>query len=123
MRLSARCICARRVPSNRRTRSWWTATTECAIFAMGRFRTKLTKRPGSRAAGLAMTYKLIDAAQRVRVRSTHRIWLCSCGSRAVFHKGNCSNDPPTSRRNQHRNKKIQPEQRSSEIYDPQVLMR
>uniref|UniRef100_UPI000C266283 IS256 family transposase n=1 Tax=Mycobacteroides abscessus TaxID=36809 RepID=UPI000C266283 len=34
-----------------------------STFATVRLRTKVTKGPGSRAAGLAMAYKLIDAAQ------------------------------------------------------------
>jgi putative transposase len=34
-----------------------------STFATVRQRTKLTKGPGSRAAGLAMAYKLIEAAQ------------------------------------------------------------
>jgi hypothetical protein len=32
-------------------------------FAMVRHRTKVTKGPGSKAAGIAMAFKLIDAAQ------------------------------------------------------------
>ncbi len=32
-------------------------------FATVRLRTKVTKGPGSRAAGLAMAYKLIESAQ------------------------------------------------------------
>lgn len=34
-----------------------------STFATVRLRTKVTKGPGSRAAGLAMAYKLIEAAQ------------------------------------------------------------
>ncbi len=34
-----------------------------STFATVRHRTRVTKGPGSRAAGLAMAYKLIDAAQ------------------------------------------------------------
>jgi putative transposase len=34
-----------------------------STFATVRLRTKVTKGPGSRAAGIAMAYKLIDAAQ------------------------------------------------------------
>ncbi len=41
-----------------------------STFATVRLRTKVTKGPGSRAAGIAMAYKLIDAAQtRQRARS------------------------------------------------------
>jgi hypothetical protein len=36
---------------------------EESTFATVRLRTKVTKGPGSRAAGLAMAYKLIEAAQ------------------------------------------------------------
>ena len=52
-----------------------------------RLRTKLTKGPGSRAAGLAMAYKLIDAAQaRWRaVNAPHLVALVRAG--ATFHKG------------------------------------
>ncbi len=34
-----------------------------STFATVRLRTKVTKGPGSRAAGLAMAYKLIESAQ------------------------------------------------------------
>src|SRR5258707_5066963 len=37
-------------------------TTNQSTFATVRLRTKVTKGPGSRTAGIAMTYKLIDAA-------------------------------------------------------------
>ncbi|MFY1620962.1 transposase [Micromonospora sp. WMMD736] len=58
-----------------------------STFATVRLRTKVTKGPGSRAAGLAMTYKLIDAAQaRWRaVNAPHLIAPVRVG--AVFHKG------------------------------------
>lgn len=58
-----------------------------STFATVRLRTKVTKGPGSRAAGLAMTYKLIDAAQaRWRaVNAPHLVALVRAG--AVFHKG------------------------------------
>jgi hypothetical protein len=41
-----------------------------ATFATVRHRTKVTKGPGSRAAGLAMAFKLIEAAQTAGVSST-----------------------------------------------------
>jgi transposase-like protein len=56
-------------------------------FATVRLRTKVTKGPGSRAAGIAMGYKLIDAAQaRWRaVNAPHLVALVRAG--AVFRKG------------------------------------
>ncbi len=58
-----------------------------STFATVRLRTKVTKRPGSRAAGLAMAYKLIEAAQtRWRaVNAPHLVALVRNG--ALFHKG------------------------------------
>jgi putative transposase len=52
-----------------------------------RLRTKVTKGPGSRAAGLAMAYKLIEAAQdRWRcVNAPHLVALVRAG--AKFEKG------------------------------------
>src|SRR3954468_7587155 len=58
-----------------------------STFATVRLRTKVTKGPGSRAAGIAKAYKLIDAAQaRWRaVNAPHLVALVRAG--AVFHKG------------------------------------
>jgi transposase-like protein len=58
-----------------------------STFATVRLRTRVTKGPGSRAAGLAMAYKLIEAAQaRWRaVNAPHLVALVRAG--ATFHKG------------------------------------
>jgi putative transposase len=58
-----------------------------STFATVRLRTKVTKGPRSRAAGIATAYKLIDAAQaRWRaVNAPHLVALVRAG--AVFHKG------------------------------------
>jgi len=58
-----------------------------STFATVRLRTRVTKGPGSRAAGVAMAYKLIKAAQaRWRVvNAPHLVALVRNG--AVFHKG------------------------------------
>ena len=70
-----------------------------STFATVRLRTRVTKGPGSRAAGLAMAYKLLYAAQdRWRaVNGPHLVALGRAG--ATFHKGNSSSSvPPTSPR-------------------------
>jgi hypothetical protein len=57
-----------------------------STFATVRHRTKVTKGPGSRAAGLAMAFKLIEAAQdRRAVNAPHLVALVRAG--AVFRDG------------------------------------
>jgi transposase-like protein len=58
-----------------------------STFATVRHRSKITKGPGSRAAGLAMAFKLIEAAQaRWRaVNAPHLVALVRAG--AVFQDG------------------------------------
>jgi len=58
-----------------------------STFATVRLRTKVTKGPGSRAAGLAMAFKLIEAAQQRwrSVNAPHLVALVRAG--AKFEKG------------------------------------
>jgi putative transposase len=50
-------------------------------------RTKVTERPGSRAAGIAMAYKLIAAARAVGALSTPHTWSPWCAPTTCFTKG------------------------------------
>ncbi|OPX05539.1 IS256 family transposase [Gordonia sp. i37] len=69
-----------------------------STFATVRLRTKVTKGPGSRAAGLAMAYKLIEAAQVKwrAVNAPHLVALVRAGK--TFEKGKLveSDTPSTS---------------------------
>ncbi len=64
-----------------------------STFATVRLRTKVTKGPGSRAAGLAMAFKLVEAAQdRWRaVNGPHLVALVRAG--AKFEKGALIENP------------------------------
>ena len=68
-----------------------------STFATVRNRSKITKGPGSRAAGIAMAYKLIEAAQsRWRaVNAPHLVALVRAG--ASSRTANSSNAPTTKR--------------------------
>ena len=67
-----------------------------STFATVRHRTKITRGPGSRAAGLAMAFKLIEAAQdRWRaVNAPHLVALVRAG--AVFEHGKLVERPDES---------------------------
>jgi len=72
-----------------------------STFATVRHRTKITRGPGSKAAGLAMAFKLIEAAQaRWRaVNAPHLVALVRAG--AVFHAGQLverPDDQPTTQK-------------------------
>jgi putative transposase len=58
-----------------------------STFATVRLRTKVTKGPGSKAAGLAMAFKLIESAQQRwrAVNGSHLVALVRAG--AKFHNG------------------------------------
>jgi transposase-like protein len=64
-----------------------------STFSTVRLRTRVTKGPGSRAAGLAMAFKLLQAAQdRWRaVNGPHLVALVRAG--ATFHKGHLVERP------------------------------
>jgi transposase-like protein len=66
-----------------------------STFATVRHRTKVTKGPGSKAAGLAMAFKLIEAAQaRWRaVNAPHLVALVRAGTR--FERGKVAERPPS----------------------------
>jgi len=64
-----------------------------STFATVRLRQRVTKGPGSRAAGVAMAFKLIEAAQtRWRsITAPHLVALVRAG--AIFHKGKLTEHP------------------------------
>jgi transposase-like protein len=66
-----------------------------STFATVRHRTKVTKRPGSRAAGLAMAFKLIESAQsRWRaVNAPHLVVLVLVRAGARFTAGKLAGQP------------------------------
>jgi len=75
----------------RRSRHWLTRKLKITIestFATVRHRSKITKGPGSRAAGLAMAFKLIESAQaRWRcVNAPHLVALVRNGATFVNGK-------------------------------------
>ena len=57
-----------------------------STFATVRLRQRVTKGPGSRAAGIAMAFKLVEAAQQRwrAVNAPHLVALVRAG--ATFHK-------------------------------------
>ncbi len=67
-----------------------------STFATVRHRTKVTKGPGSRAAGLAMAFKLIESAQKRwrAVNAPHLVALVRAG--ATFVKGKLVERPKES---------------------------
>jgi transposase-like protein len=66
-----------------------------STFATVRHRTKVTKGPGSKAAGLAMAFKLIEAAQQRwrAVNAPHLVALVRAGAR--FERGKLVERPAT----------------------------
>ena len=64
-----------------------------STFATVRLRQRVTKGPGSRAAGVAMAFKLIESAQtRWRASTPPTSWLWSVPA-PDSRRGNSSNDP------------------------------
>ena len=74
------CTCARPIRSS-------------STFATVRLRTKITKGRGSKAAGLAMAFRLIESAQRRwrMVNAPHLVSLVRAG--AVFVNGKLAERP------------------------------
>ena len=86
-----------------------------STFATVRHRTKITRGPGSKAAGLAMAFKLIVAAQdRWRaVNAPHLVALVRAGARSST--ANSSNDQKINKPSR------RPSKPRPESSDPQVL--
>ena len=72
-----------------------------STFATVRLRQRVTKGPGSRAAGIAMAFKLIESAQRRwrAVNAPHLVALVRAG--ATFEKGKLVERPEESGGQQH----------------------
>ena len=72
-----------------------------STFATVRLRQRVTKGPGSRAAGIAMAFKLIESAQRRwrAVNAPHLVALVRAG--ATFEKGKLVERPEESGGHQH----------------------
>ena len=72
-----------------------------STFATVRLRQRVTKGPGSRAAGIAMAFKLIESAQRRwrAVNAPHLVALVRAG--ATFEKGKLVERPEESANQQH----------------------
>ena len=92
-----------------------------STFATVRLRTKSTKGPGSRAAAIAVAYKLIDAAQAAGARSTPRIWSPWSVLEPSSTKANSSNAPSTSPHRTRATPQALAERRSPETPDLRVL--
>ena len=75
--------CSRSTTTRPSTGSICARPTIESTFATVRHRTKVTKGPGSRAAGLAMAFKLVESAQaRWRaVNAPHLVALVRTGAR------------------------------------------
>ena len=69
-----------------------------STFATVRHRTKVTKGPGSKAAGIAMAFKLIESAQRRWRSSTHPTSSPSSAPVLSSSTASSSNDPKTRHR-------------------------
>jgi hypothetical protein len=86
-----------------------------STFATVRNRSKITKGPGSRAAGIAMAYKLIEATQS-RWRAVNApTWSPSSAPEPNSRTANPSNDPT--------NQEVKVKPRNTPIHRPPILLR